>query len=252
MAVFRAAAQGRAGALLHQRADRALLVGHQIQRHHACRYQSRHLLVRRAKRRHLDPRRAGRLRLAEFHCDGPAKTQRPAQDRVADVHADASRRTGGPDPPALGQGAGCAAAQRDLQLRRARLDRTDHADAGDAVRLSVGRAPQADALVRRLDRAAEERRGLLARGTPPRDGRMRRHFHKTLERARQFRAAQRPAVDDGAQRRDPLHGRRQSDGQSDPADRRRQRYHAQHHDRLGAGAERESRSIRKAARTILR
>ena len=34
------------------------------------------------------------------------------------------------------------------------------------------------------------------------------YFHKTLERARQFRAAQRSAVDDGAQRRHPLHGRR--------------------------------------------
>jgi hypothetical protein len=38
VAVFRAAAQGRAGALLHQLADRTLLVGDQIQRHHACRH----------------------------------------------------------------------------------------------------------------------------------------------------------------------------------------------------------------------
>ena len=34
---------------------------HQIQRHHACRHQSRHLLVRRHARRHLDPRRAAGL-----------------------------------------------------------------------------------------------------------------------------------------------------------------------------------------------
>ena len=61
------------------------------------------------------------------------------------------------------QGARQPAAQRDLQFRRAGLDRTDHADAGDAVRLSVRGAPQADALVRRLDRAAEERR----RRNPP-------------------------------------------------------------------------------------
>ena len=139
VAVFRAAAQGRAGALLHQRADRALLVGHQIQRHHACRHQSRHLLFRRQPRRHLDPRRAAGLRLAELHRDGPAAAQRPAQDRVADVHADASGRTRRSDPRALGQGARRAAAQRDLQFRRPRVDRTDHADAGDAVRLSPGR-----------------------------------------------------------------------------------------------------------------
>ena len=49
VAVVRAAAQGRAGALLHQRADRALLVGDQIQRHHACRHQPRHLLLRRRR-----------------------------------------------------------------------------------------------------------------------------------------------------------------------------------------------------------
>ena len=149
VAVVRAAAQGRAGALLHQRADRALLVGHQIQRHHACRHQSRHLLLGRQPWRHLDPRRAAGLRLAELHRDGSAAAQRPAQDRVADVHADASRRTRRPDPRARRQGARRAAAQRDLQFRRSGLDRTDHADAGDAVRLSLGRAPQADALVRR-------------------------------------------------------------------------------------------------------
>ena len=38
------------------------------------------------------------------------------------------------------QGARHPAAQRDLQLRRARLDRTDHADAGDAVRFSRGKS----------------------------------------------------------------------------------------------------------------
>ena len=58
VAVFRTAAQGSAGALLHQIADRALLVGHQIQRHHACRYQPRHLLLRRVAWRYLDPGRS--------------------------------------------------------------------------------------------------------------------------------------------------------------------------------------------------
>ena len=158
VAVLRAAAQGRAGALLHQRADRALLVGYQVQRHHACRHQPRHLLFRRHARRHLDPRRAARLRLSELHRDGPAAALRPAQDRVADVHADASGRTRRPDPRTRRQGARRPAAQRDLQFRRPGVDRTDHPDAGDAVRFPLGRAPQADALVRRLDRAAQERR----------------------------------------------------------------------------------------------
>ena len=41
-------------------------------------------------RRHLDPRRAAGLRLSELHRDGPAAAFGAAQDRVADVHADAS------------------------------------------------------------------------------------------------------------------------------------------------------------------
>ena len=59
---------------------------------------------------------------------------------------------------AHGQGARRPAPQRDLRFRRPGLDRTDHPDAGDAVRLPLRGAPQADALVRRFDRAAQERR----------------------------------------------------------------------------------------------
>ena len=70
---------------------------------------------------------------------------------------DASRRARDPDPRTRRQDPRRAAAQRDLRLGRPGLDRTDHADAGDAVRLPVRGAPQADPLVRRLDRAAEER-----------------------------------------------------------------------------------------------
>ena len=98
----------------------------------------------------------------------------------------------------VAKGAGRPAAQRDLQFRRARLDRTDHADAGDAVRFPLGRTPQADALVRRLDRAAQERRRGIARAAAPGNGRVLRLFLKALERARQRAAAQRSAVDDGA------------------------------------------------------
>ena len=60
------------------------------------------------------------------------------------------------------------AAQRDVRLGRSGLDRADHADAGDAVRLSLGGPPQADALVRRRDRA---RRAIA--GSSPRKRRAR-------------------------------------------------------------------------------
>ena len=196
----------------------------------------------------IDPRRAGRLRLAELHRDGPAAAFGAAQDGVADVHADASGRTRNADPRAHQQGARQSAAQRDLQFRRPGLDRTDHADAGDAVRFPVRGTPQADALVGRLDRAAQERRREFAGAAPRGNGRVRGVLHQSLERARQFRAAQRPDLDDGAQRRHPAHGPRQSDGQHHPVDRRRQRHHPQHHERLGAGAERAPRPVPEAAR----
>ena len=90
-------------------------------------------------------------------------------------------------------------------------------------------------------------------GTAPgRDGRVRGLFHQALERARQCRAEQRPDLDDGAQRRHPAHGPRQSDGQHHPADRRRQRHHPQHHERLGAGAERKPRPVSRSCATIRR
>ena len=57
----------------------------------------------------------------------------------------------------------------------------------------------------------------IGRTAPRRDGRMRGLFRQALERARQCRAAQRPDLDDGAQRRHAAHGSRQSDGQHHPA-----------------------------------
>src|SRR6201987_5127606 len=47
---------------------------------------------------------------------GPPAPFGAAQDRLADVHAQASRRTRDPDPPAHRALAGFAAAQRDLQF----------------------------------------------------------------------------------------------------------------------------------------
>ena len=199
VAVVRAAAQGRAGALLHQRADRALLVGDQIQRHHACRHQSRHLLLRRhasAASRSATCRRATTGRASSrWTSRGTAAQRKTVSPMFTPTHLDELAML---IRERAGQGARQPAAQRDLQFRRPGLDRADHADAGDAVRFPVGRAAQADALVRRLDRAAEERRRRIRRAAPPGDGRMRRLFHQALERARQCRAAQRPDLDDGA------------------------------------------------------
>ena len=179
----------------------------QVQRHHACRHQSRHLFS-------SDQTLGGiSIRDAPAGYDWPSfiamdEPRHSAQRKTVSpmFTPDASRRAGGADPAAHQQGARRPAAQRDLQLRRTRLDRTDHADAGDAVRLPVRGAPQADALVRRRDRAAEERRRGIRGAAPRRDERMRDLLHQAVERARQFRAAERSALDDGASRRHPAHG----------------------------------------------
>ena len=122
-----------------------------------------------------------------------------AQDRGADVHAGQSRRARRQHPPALGQLPRQSACQRSVRLRRYRLDRTDHADAGGAVRLSLGGPPQADALVRRCDDAARGWRAGRHRGRAAgRTDGVRALFRKTLEGARRQSAAERPAVDDGA------------------------------------------------------
>jgi cytochrome P450 len=53
--------------------------------------------------------------------------------------------------------------RRALRLGRQGLDRTDHPDAGHPVRLPLGRAPQADPLVRRRHRLAGKRPSSRAR-----------------------------------------------------------------------------------------
>ena len=119
--------------------------------------------------------------------------------------------------------------QRGVRLGRPGLDRTDHADAGRAVRLPLGGPPQADALVRRRNHASRPRRPRRHRGgAAGRTAGMRDLFRKALEGADQSAAEERPAVDDGAQRRHPRHGPEEFPRQSDPADRRRQRHHPQH------------------------
>ena len=86
---------------------------------------------------------------AELHRDGPAEARRAAQGGRADRGADEPAEHGRHDPRARLPHPGRAAARRDVRLGGARLDRADHADAGDAVRLPVRGAAQADLLVER-------------------------------------------------------------------------------------------------------
>ena len=132
-----------------------------------------------------------------------------AQDGVADVHADASGRAGKTDPRALA----------DLLDDLPRNETFDWVD-----RVSIELTTQMLATLfdfpweerRKLTRWSdvatalpEERHRRLDRRAPPgRAGRVLRLFVQALERARQRRAAQRPDLDDGAQRRHAGHGPR--------------------------------------------
>ena len=172
-----------------------------------------------------------------------------AQDRGADVHADASRRARDQHPQALGRVPRQPAARRDVRLGRQGLDRADHADAGRAVRLPLGRPAQADPLVRRRDHPARPGRPRRHRGRAAgRTDGVRALLRQAVERAHQPAAEERPAVDDGAQRRHPEHGPEEFPRQPDPADRRRQRHHPQHAVRQHLRAEQESGPVQEAAR----
>ncbi len=173
---------------------RSVLVADQVQRHHGGRDQPRGVLVGGSARRHLHPRPAGGVPPHQLHRHGPAAPRPAAQDRGADVHADASGRAGDQHPQALGGGAGPSAAQRDVRLGRPGLDRADDADARRAVRLSVGGAAQADALVRRVDGdPRRRRRGRDRRGEAGGAARVRRIFRTHVGRAHQAAAEERPA-----------------------------------------------------------
>ena len=185
----------------------------------------------------------------KLHRDGPAAPLGAAQDRRADVHADASRPARDQHPQAVGRMPRQSACQRGVRLGRQGLDRTDHADARGAVRLPLGGPPQADALVRHRNDAARSRRPGRDRGsTAGRTAGMRDVFRKALEGAHQPAAEERPAVDDGAQRRHARHGSEEFPRQSDPADRRRQRHHPQHAVGQHLCAEQEPGSVQQAAR----
>ena len=189
------------------------------------------------------------LRRESFIAMDQPRHSRAAQDRGADVHADPSRPARDQHPQAFRRMPRQSAEERGVRLGRPGLDRTHHADARRAVRLPLGRPPQADALVRRRDHASRPRRPRRHRGrTPGRADGMRDLFRPALEGAHQPAAEERPVVDDGAQRRHPRHGPEEFPRQSDPVDRRRQRHHPQHAVGQHLCAEQESGSVPQAAR----
>ena len=102
---------------------------------------------------------AGRTPLPMFIAMDPPKhdVQRKA---VTPVVSPANLAQSGADHPrARRQDPRRSADRRDLRLGRQGLDRTDHHDAGDPVRLSVRGAPQADLLVRCRHAAPGPRHG---------------------------------------------------------------------------------------------
>ena len=117
------------------------------------------------------------------------------------------------------------AAQRRIRLGRSRLHRTDDSDAGHAVRFSLGRAPQADPLVRCRDGGRKFRHCRLRRPAPRRAVRMRGLFHAAVERTRERAGGRRRShLDARPWRIDAQHGPHGVSGQPDPSDRRRQRH----------------------------
>ena len=144
-----------------------------------------------------------------------------------------------------------AAAQRDVRLGAARVDRADHPDADDADGLPVRGSPQAGLLVGLRDRRCERRhrrrfRGEAA-GDPDRGAGV---LHRTLARARRGGTAARSDLDAGAWRVDarPDQPAAGVPGQPDAADRRRQRDDAQFDLGRRVGAEPLSRRVSQAAR----
>ena len=79
VSVFRAPAPRRPGALVRGWHVRLVLVGDQVQGHHACRDASPALFVRSASRRHNDHRSSGRIPSPQFHFVRSALSRRAAQ-----------------------------------------------------------------------------------------------------------------------------------------------------------------------------
>ena len=140
--LLRAAAPRGPGPLSQGRPARAVLVGHQVQRHHGGRHQPRGVLVgvqRWAASRSSDA--PPQMRRPMFIAMDPPKHDEQRKT-VSPIVAPANLATLEPtDPRARRRDPRQPAARRDLRLGRQGLDRADHADAGDAVRLPVRGPP---------------------------------------------------------------------------------------------------------------
>ena len=140
---------------------------------------------------------------------------------------------------------------RGVRLGRPRLDRADDGNAGDPVRLPVGGPAAADPLVRLVGRYRDQPAARARPDPPPdalRDGGL---FPAALGAARQGGAGAGPDEHD-----DPFAGDEPAEprgihGQPRPADRRRQRHHAQHDERRDPFARplpRPAQAVRDRAR----
>ena len=187
---------------------RAVLVGDQVQRHHERRDQPPGLLVGGLARRHHHSRRAAGA--SPRRCSSPwtSRSTRAQRKTVAPMftptHLDQLAIT---IRERIGRMPRQPAAQRNVRLGRHGLDRTDDADAGDAVRLPLRGPAQADALVRRRDRRFPARRHRRHRGgAAGRTAGMRDYFAKLWNERINAAAEERPDLDDGAQRSHAEHG----------------------------------------------
>ena len=248
-AAVRATAPRRSRALLRGLAVRALLVGDTLRRHFRGRTRSRELFVEFGTRRHSGHRSAERAGVCELHPDGPARPHRASPHRRADRGAVQPRQSRAADPQAHRRRAGRAAAQRDLRLGRARLDRPHQHDAGDPVRFPLGGPRKADLVVRCRDRqcrCARCRRALGggAHRRTQQDGRI---FPEIMGCPRQRRADLRPDLDAGAFGSDTKSAGARIHRHDRAFDRRRQRHHAQFHERRADGAGRKPRAVRTGA-----
>ena len=199
VSVFRAPAPRGSGALHEGRHVWLVLVGDQVQGHHVGRDEPPHLFVRGDAGRHLDHRPADGIPPRQLHLDGPAEARRAAEGGLADRGADEPEQAVGDDPRARGEHPRCAAAQGDIRLGAARVDRADHPDADDTDGLPVRGSPQAGLLVRLRDCRCERRhrrrfRGEAA-GDPDRGAGV---LLRTLARARRGGTASRSDLDAGA------------------------------------------------------
>ena len=164
-AAVRAAAARGPRPLLRREPLRPLLVGDALQRHHE-RSSSTTPTYSSELRRHPGRGPARRHEARQLHPHGPAAPHGAAQDGRPGRGPEQPRELRGDDPGAHPRRARRLAAQRDLRLGGQGLDRAHHHDAGDAVRLPVGGAPQAHLLVgcRHLQRQLARRAGAFRGG----------------------------------------------------------------------------------------